>query len=91
MTFQPTLRRLLLAKSAPAANGDPATGHLCLFPTTEEDARARAGSVERGFACACGEVFDATLELSSYTTEYEKRCLNAFKPWFGHETDRRMR
>lgn len=66
-----TLRRLLLARSS--------TGHLCLVPTPEEDAAQRAGAVEAEFRCACGEVFNATLELSSYTTEYEPRCLSGFR------------
>lgn len=83
----PTLRRLVLARDVPGANGDPATGHLCLFPVDAAEADTYAGRSIRGFECACGTTFDATCELSSWTTEYDKRCLNAFKPWFGHELD----
>lgn len=86
----PTLRRLVLARSKPGADGHPSTGHLCLFPV-DDDARASAldGATVLGFECPCGAVFDATCELSSYTTEHVKRCLNAFRPWYGSDIDPR--
>ena len=84
-----TLRRLVLARDAPAANGDPSTGHLCLFAVDPAEADTYVLKHLRGFECACGATFDAVCELSSWTTEYDKRCLNTFAPWFVGNVDPR--
>jgi hypothetical protein len=69
----PALRRLVLAR-------DPATGHLCLFAVPLSEADEHEGRVLSGFRCACGVVFDAICSVSSWTTEYETRCLAGFRP-----------
>lgn len=68
----PTLRRLFLARSP--------TGHLALLPVEIRNYEETPPSPSNPFACPCGETFDATFELSSWTTEYTPRCLQGFKP-----------
>jgi len=66
-----TLRRLILAKSP--------DGHLCLFPVEDKPENVLSLPRTESFTCACGAVFEATLTLSSWTTEYTPRCLNGFR------------
>lgn len=68
----PTLRRLFLAKSK--------EGHLCLLPVVVPDYATVPATPSNPFTCPCGETFEATFELSSWTTEYVPRCLEGFKP-----------
>lgn len=74
-----TLRRLLLVRTE-GATGDPDTGHLCLVPVESGKEESWIGKILHGFACPCGVLFDGTAELAGYTTEYERRCVNAFRP-----------
>lgn len=70
-TARPALRRLLLARSS--------EGHLSLLPVEVPDYKTSPVVPDgKDFTCPCGEVFDATFELSSWTTEYTPRCLSGF-------------
>lgn len=62
------LRRLVLVKSV----AEPA--HMALLPVLEGGTVA-ARKKATLFVCPCGQVFEATTEVLSWTTEYEPRCL----------------
>lgn len=71
------MKRLLFARGP--------NGHNCLVPTDIPPSKAGDSSatklvsvVDPAFVCACGETYSATLEPLSYTTAYDKRCLNSF-------------
>lgn len=67
------MRRLLIVSSM----GAPGDGrHQCLVPVDGEPPYAL---MQTPFTCSCGETFRvAALEALSWTTEYDRRCLNAF-------------
>lgn len=73
------MKRLMFARGP--------NGHSCLVPMDITapmvlNARPSVKSPpveDPAFLCACGETYPASIETLSYTTEYSKRCLNAFK------------